>query len=76
MLNKLFKSGRKNDESSSNAIAGRYRLIDSLRGLAVVNMVIFHLLYDMVGLLGKTTTKQWFHNHYWDATTVQLLVKV
>ena len=47
MLNKLFKSGRKNNESSSTAIAGRYRLIDSLRGLAVVNMVIFHLLYDI-----------------------------
>ncbi len=31
----------------------RYRLIDSLRGLAVVNMVIFHLLYDIFVIYGS-----------------------
>ena len=29
----------------------RYNLIDSIRGLAIVNMVLYHLLYDMVFIL-------------------------
>ncbi len=30
----------------------RYNLIDSIRGLAIVNMVLYHLLYDMVFMFG------------------------
>ena len=30
----------------------RYYLIDSIRGLAIVNMVLYHLLYDMVYMFG------------------------
>ena len=30
----------------------RYYLIDSIRGFAIVNMVLYHLLYDMVYMFG------------------------
>lgn len=30
----------------------RYNLIDGIRGLAIVNMVLYHLLYDMVFMFG------------------------
>ncbi len=30
----------------------RYNLIDSIRGFAIINMVLFHLLYDMVFMFG------------------------
>ena len=31
----------------------RYELIDGIRGLAMVNMVIFHFLYDVFIIYGR-----------------------
>lgn len=36
----------------SKSIKDRYHLIDSLRGFALINMVVFHLLYDIFVIYG------------------------
>ena len=40
-------------QKEQGALKTRYRMIDSLRGLAVVNMVLFHLLYDIFVIYGS-----------------------
>lgn len=44
----------------------RYLLVDGIRGLAIMNMVIFHFLYDVYMIYGKNTA--WYsypHIHVW-----------
>ena len=43
----------------------RYRLLDFLRGVSLVNMVAYHLLYDLVYLFGVRI--EWYHGAgaYW-----------
>lgn len=44
----------------------RYLLIDGIRGLAVINMVIFHFLYDVYMVYAKNS--DWYsqtHIHIW-----------
>lgn len=43
---------------AQNAAPGRYALLDTLRGFAVVNMVVFHGVYDWVYVFGRPAA--WF----------------
>ena len=45
---------------SSNAPHQRVRLFDTLRGFAVVSMVLFHLYYDLVFIMGIIPTSMFF----------------
>lgn len=42
----------KNDECSKKAPAGRYALLDELRGLDLVSMMLYHACWDMMFLFG------------------------
>ncbi|MCQ2513546.1 MAG: DUF1624 domain-containing protein [Ruminococcus sp.] len=39
----------------------RYNLIDSIRGLAIINMVAFHLLYDLFGIYNFQDKSNWIY---------------
>lgn len=45
----------------------RYYVIDAIRGFAVINMVLFHLLYDMVNIFGYSF--RWYNYkaiYFWE----------
>lgn len=42
-------------------IKKRYNLIDAIRGLAIINMVLYHLLYDLVRIFGVNI--KWFSGY-------------
>ncbi|MCH5300799.1 MAG: DUF1624 domain-containing protein [Ruminococcus sp.] len=42
-------------------IKKRYNLIDSVRGLAIINMVLFHMIYDLVRIFKVNI--QWFSGY-------------
>lgn len=42
-------------------IKKRYNLIDSIRGLAIINMILYHLMYDLVRIFGVNIS--WFSGY-------------
>jgi uncharacterized membrane protein len=48
------KKRKKELRKMSSADSQRYHLLDALRGLALVNMIAYHGLWDVVYLLGRT----------------------